>query len=221
MYCKREIQKRIKEIKPADLTKRPSQFIKDVWLTASHKKILGACLPATSHLKQEPLDAGSVAFFGYCWTQVGRYSNGNSSSLDVALHTGIPPLIIAIYMDTYGMDWGMKLFEAKRIARTQRGKYTVLRLADVYATCAQVSKVLTRSKLKPAIFNKMIEEGKMEEAQEALLEFKVRHVLSNLSFHAHLFTNFNLKGDKAEQQSFKAQTFVRIPDLDNFGDTLL
>lgn len=220
MYCKHEIKKQIEELTPANLMHRPSNAIKHAWLTAPSKKIHNACLKSASHKANVPLDSGTAAYFGYCWTQVGRYSNGSSSSLDVAMHTGIPALIIAIYMDEYGLDWSHKLFESKRIVGVPRGKYTILRIVDVYATAAQIGKVLLTSKaLKTSVFNKMIEEERIEDANQALLDPRVRPALSSLALDAQLFTNGSLKGDVIEHRSFKAQAFERSTDLEHFGDT--
>lgn len=209
MYCKKQIQKLIKNLTTEDLLKSPTQEEKNKWLEATSIQLLDNCLNAEDYTTETKVDVHTAEYFGYCWRQVASYSNSYATAIDIGVHTGIPPIVIAVYMDTYGYEWATKLFEAKRIVRKPRGKFTILRMTDVYATVGQISRILERVPFRVPAFSKMIEDGSMVEAQMILQTYPVSKAICSLALNVQIFVNPKLKGEEPEHRTFKTQTHPR------------
>lgn len=187
MYCKSTIKKLKAGLTSETFQKRPPQELKDFWLKATSSKIKAACLQPNQFDSLASLDSETVQYFGYCSVQVARFSSRSVSTFDIAMHTGIPPIIIAIYIEEYGQDWGFKLFEAKRLARENRGKFTILRILDMFTTAGLLIKVLHGTDLKPKDYMSLIEGGQTQEAQDCLLYPENRRLIGSIGKNVRIF----------------------------------
>lgn len=118
MFNKKSIEAGILKMDLSSVKVPSEEFIDDI-LSHGKTRILQA--------SGSKLDADSLEYFNFCWTQVGFFEIDSINAIEIGYRTFIQPIYIACAIHRYGMDWAFKFFHLKRITAVHRGEFSILR----------------------------------------------------------------------------------------------
>lgn len=124
MYSAKEIESKLAKI-DYNFYSRPSEALLDEVFRDGKSRVLAS--GNTTRLCKL-----SDTYFDFCWAQVAQFCVSSYNAVEIAFMVGIQPIYVAAYINRYGSDWSVKLFQRKGISEICRDEHSVVQTKDLF-----------------------------------------------------------------------------------------